>query len=105
MLAYRRLGIEIPPVQCMLQTIQHMKHHIRTAYGDSEIALDGTGQVIPFQGILQGNGAAPTTWVIISTPILNMLRAAGNGGHFVEAISGDTSNSVGYAFVDDTDLL
>ena len=58
MLAYRRLGIEIPPVQCMLQTIQHMKHHIRTAYGDSEIALDGTGQVIPFQGILQGNGAA-----------------------------------------------
>ena len=105
MLAYRRLGISKPPVESMLATIQGMKHYIRTAFGDSELALDGSGNVKPFQGILQGNGASPTTWVIISSPILNMLRAAGNGGYFVESISGKISHSVGYAFVDDTDLI
>ena len=105
MLAYRRLGIDEAPVRSMLATIQGMKHHIRTSYGDSEMALDGKGNAQPFQGILQSNGASPTTWVIISTPILNMIRQSQHGGFFIETISGCTSHSVGYSFVDDTDLL
>ena len=104
MLAYRRLGISKPPVESMIATIQGMKYYIRKAFGDSELALDGSGNVKPFQGILQGNGTSPTTCVIISSSLLNMLRAAGNGGYFVEAISGKISHSVGYVFVDDKDL-
>ena len=105
MLAYRRLGMPAPPVQCMLQTIQLMKHHIRTNYGDSVFTMSSKGTLIPYQGILQGNGAAPTTWVIISAPLLEMLRTAGNGGHFISPISKEYSHTVGFAFVDDTDLL
>ena len=104
-LAYQRLGIPKPPVLCMLKTIQRMKHHIRTTYGDSKLAMSSDGSLIPFQGVLQGNGASPVTWVIISTPLLNMLRAMDNGGHFLNAISQQTSHLVGYSYVDDTDLL
>jgi hypothetical protein len=35
-LALQRLGIPKPTLQSMLETIQEMKHHIRTAFGDSE---------------------------------------------------------------------
>ena len=82
-----------------------MIRHVRTSYGDSTFTMDNEGSLTPFQGALQGNGASPATWVIISTPLLNMLRSAGNGGHFVEAISKAESHSVGYSFVDDTDLI
>jgi hypothetical protein len=104
-LAYRRLGVPKPPVECMFQSIQNMKHHIRTTFGDSSFSMDSTGTLIPFQGVLQGNGASPATWVILSTPLLNMLRSAGNGGYFISPISKKTSQIVGYSFVDDTDLL
>ena len=59
----------------------------------------------PYQGVLQGNGAAPATWVIISSPLLQMLKSAENGGHFISPITKEYSHSVGYAYVDDTDLL
>ena len=82
-----------------------MKQHVRTTFGDSRITTDTRGSLIPYQGVLQGNGAAPTTWVIISTPLLEMLRAADNGGHFISPITKESSHLVGYAYVDDTDLL
>lgn len=104
MLAYRRLGIESPPVESMLVSIQNLKHHIRSGYGDSRFTLSSSGSLIPFQGALQGNGAAPTTWVVISTPLLNMLHKAGHGCHFISPISKEYSHSVGMAFVDDTDI-
>lgn len=105
MLSYRRLGIPIPPVKCMLETIQQMKFQIRTLYGDSDAFLDGAVRLIPFQGNLQGCGASPCSWVIISAPMLNTLRAADNGAHFVSPISKEHSHTVGYAFVDDTDIM
>ena len=104
-LAYRRLGVASPPVECMLESIQNMKHHIKTSQGISTITLSKRNTLIPYQGILQGNGAAPTTWVIISTPLLNMLRAAGNGAKFESPLSHEQSHIVGFAFVDDTDLV
>ena len=104
-LAYQRLGVPKPPVHCMLKSIQRMKHHIRTTFGDSKLAMSSDGSLIPFQGILQGNGASPVTWVLISTPLLNMLREMDSGGHFVGAISKQVSHLVGYSYVDDTDLL
>lgn len=104
-LAYRRLGVPNPPVESMFKSIQCMKHHIRTTFGDSAFSMSSEGTLIPFQGVLQGNGASPATWVILSTPLLNMLRKAGNGGFFIEPISKNISHIVGYSFVDDTDLL
>lgn len=104
MLAYRRLGISSPPVECMLKSIQNMKHHIRTSYGDSAFTISSSGTLIPYQGSLQGNGASSTTWVVVSTPLLNMLRTADHGAHYISPISKEHSHSVGFSFVDDTDL-
>jgi hypothetical protein len=56
-------------------------------------------------GIGQGNGAGPAIWAVVSTPLLNMLRASGVGSHFISPISGKDIHFVGYAFVDDTDLI
>jgi hypothetical protein len=88
----------------MLHSIQNMKHHIRTSFGNSYFTMQNE-TLIPFQGALQGNGASPATWVIISSPLLDMLQDAGNRAFFIEPISKKSSHLVGYAFVNDTDLV
>ena len=103
-LAYQQLGIPLPLVKTMLLTIQKMKHYIRTGYGNSIFYLNNDNSLTPFQGVLQGCGSSPTTWVIVSTPLLNMLRTANNGSYITSAISNSTHHIVGFAFVDDTDL-
>jgi len=104
-LCMRRVGMPEEPIVCMFTTIQNLKHHIRTAYGDSELYFGGELWTIPVQGVGQGNGAGPQIWAVVSTPVLNMLRAEGHGAFFKAAISGDDISFVGYAFVDDTDLV
>ena len=104
-LSMRRLGIPEPPIECMLKCIQKMDHHIRTTHGDSEITYSSKNSPIPFQGVLQGNGASPSIWVAVSTPLLNMMRQANHGMQIVSAISQETSTILAFAFVDDTDLI
>ena len=65
-LAYKRIGVPQQPIESMLLCIQNMRHHISTSYGISKESLQKTNPSSPFQGILQGNGASPTTWVLIS---------------------------------------
>ena len=103
-LALQRLGMPPGPVTCMLVTIQDFEHHVRTTFGDSESVLvnsDGT----PFQGICQGNGAGPTIWVAVSAPLLDMMRNAGHGVKFTAPLSNTKDSLVGFAFVDDTDIV
>ena len=105
MLAYRRIGVPEPPVKSMLHTIQRMRHHVRTTFGDSEFTMHRDEMMEPFQGLLQGNGASPATWVIISAPLINMMREAKNGAFIVEPIRKKIHHTAGFAFVDDTDLI
>ena len=84
-----------------------MEHHVRTAYGDSELFYDGKPPdlwSVPIQGVRQGNGAGPQIWAVVSTPVLDMLREEGYGVCFKAAISGTRVYFVAYSFVDDTDL-
>jgi hypothetical protein len=104
-LSMKRLGLPAPPVECMLECIQKMDHYIRTNHGDSDKAYSSKDTRIPFQGVLQGNGASPSIWVAVSTPLLNMMRQAGHGLDLTTAISQHTSKVVAFAFVDDTDLI
>ena len=103
-LAFRRLGIPFDPVRCMFTSIANMSHHTRTTFGNSVFTYNSQGRIIPFQGVLQGNAAAPIIWVVVSTPLLNMLRTAGNGAHILSAISQEPASIIAFAFVDDTDL-
>ena len=104
-LCLQRVGAPIEPIVCMFTTIQRLEHHIRTVYGDSEVSFTGALWTVPIQGVGQGNGAGPQIWAVVSTPVLNMLRAEGFGAFFKAAISHDKLSFVGYAFVDDTDLV
>jgi hypothetical protein len=104
-LAMKRLGVPEPPIHCMLTCIQQMDHFIRTTHGDSTSSYTSKYTRIPFQGVLQGNGAAPSIWVAVSTPLLNMMRAADHGLHLISAIAKEASSTVAFAFVDDTDLV
>ena len=82
-----------------------MNHHIRTSFGLSSESMNKLNTLSPFQGILQGNGASPTTWVLISVPLLNMLRSQGHGAKFLSPMSKELTHIVGFAFVDDTNLI
>jgi hypothetical protein len=92
----------------MFLTIQKLEHYIRTIFGDSETYFGGDKDVdlyaVPMSTTGQGNGAGPQIWALVSTPILNMLRAEDLGMAFRCTLSGEKVGFVGYSFVDDTDL-
>ncbi len=100
-----RCGVNKPALICMFSTIQRLRHHIRTLFGDSQISAGTELWAVPISGIGQGNGAGPQIWAVVSTPILDMLQEAGFGAGFKLAISGTRVSFVGYSFVDDTNLV
>ncbi len=87
----------------MFGTLQQVDHYVRTSFGDSTTSY--ACMEIPFQGVYQGNGAGPGIWMLVSIPIINMLKAAGFGFKVVNAMSKETFSFVCYAFVNDTDLV
>jgi Reverse transcriptase (RNA-dependent DNA polymerase) len=104
-LCLQRIGCPKPVVITMFETIQNLRHHVRSQYGDSDLFYQAHQSTAPIQGLGQGNGAGPTIWALISTPVLNMLRTHGFGIKITSCISGDYLHFVGYSFVDDTDLV
>jgi hypothetical protein len=86
-----------------------MVHTVRTAFGDSIELYGGDIWALPCspppQGLGQGNGAAPTIWALVSTPILNALRKKGYGAAFKCAITKNNFKLVGYCFVDDSTIV
>ena len=89
----------------MFLPLQYLHHTIRCAYGTSDISYGSDEWEKPMQGVYQGNGAGPIIWAVVSSPILQILREDGYGTFFHTAISGRPIRIVGYAFVDDTDLI
>jgi len=101
-----RCGMPKLALVCKFTTIQNLQHHgVQTLYGDSTLWVGTEIWVVPVAGIGQGNGARPQIWVVISTPILNLLRQEGYGMAFKAAISSDQIQFVSYSFVDDMNLI
>lgn len=103
-LCMQRVGTPIQPIVSMFSTIQDLSHHVRTIYGESNSCYRHNRSP-PIQGVGQGNGAGPQIWALVSTVVLNMLRQHGFGATFRSALSNEQLALVGYAFVDDTDLV
>ncbi len=78
---------------------------MRTGFGDSKDSYGGKVWLIPIHGIGQGNGAGPAIWAVVSTPLLNALRQKGFGCEIICPLSSEYFRFVGYAFVDDTDII
>ena len=104
-MAMQRCGVPPRLVDASLGPIQRLRHYIRTTYGDSTTFFSAAGHEVPVQGIGQGNGAGPAIWAVVSTPIFNAMRQRGYGIYLRSPVSGSTYMFVGYAFVDDTDLV
>ena len=81
-LAFRAFGVSKEAVQVILKTVEEMKYFLRTAYGDSK-RFRGSKIRVKFQGLCQGNGAAPAGWVVISIVILGAHKRKGYRGKFV----------------------
>jgi hypothetical protein len=104
-LALLRLGASENAIICMVLTLQFARHRIRTAFGISEDFFGGPDRDVPLQGLGQGNGAGPTGWVAVSTPLINMLKTAGFGVQIFSAITKTALRFLGFSFVDDTDVV
>ena len=102
-LACQAFGMPRGPLTAMLLAIQLMTFHLRTAHGDSSTSYGGS-PTQPFQGLCQGNGAAPAGWLSSSTFIVKQQHAQGHAIMLRSAISLATIAYVAFMFVDDTDL-
>jgi hypothetical protein len=105
-LCMQRWGMPKAPIRMMLHTIQHLKHYVRTAFGKSDSYFEANKvHPVAIQGIGQGNGAGPQIWAAISTLLLDILRKQQMGGYFISPITQKQLHLVGYAYVDDTDII
>ena len=103
-LVFQAFGVPEEAVQSMLESIQDMKYFLRTAFGDSTDFAGSTIQV-KFQGLCQGNGAAPAGWAVVSITILNAHKRKGHGAKFVCPISRLRGHLAAILYVDDCNLL
>jgi hypothetical protein len=101
----QRVGVPKSVIKCLFSTLQNVIHRVRTGYGDSSASYGGDVWLIPIHGIEQGNGAGPAIWAVVSTPLLNALRKKGFGFELISPLSSQYHKFVGYAFVDDTDII
>ena len=103
-LACQAWGVPLAIIHTILTTVQQMKIHLRTAFGDTEESIPNA-PTTPFQGILQGNGAGPAIWLAVSAFLVNLLRARGHGTSITAPITGTLRRITGLFFVDDTDII
>ena len=99
----QRLGVDARTCQVMFGTLQQLQHHVATAYGTSPTPYGGLE--IPLHGIGQGNGAGPAVWLVMTIPLINMLRTAGFGFRSRTPITHHPYRFACYTFVDDTDTV
>jgi len=105
-LAMQRMGVPKAAVDCLFSLLQTASHKVRTAFGDSETSYGGLDDSrLPMHRICQGNGAGPSIWAALSSPILTYMRSKGFGLKFISPIFSTQVRFSGYAFVDNTDLL
>lgn len=104
-LCMQQMGVPWATVDCLFITLQEAKNFVRTDFRDLIESYGGTSWLIPIHGIYQGNGACPAIWVVVTTPLLNILWEKGYGISWAYPISQRTIHFAGYAFVDATDLV
>ena len=102
-LCMQRLGVDANTCKVMFATLQHLQHYVATAYGNSETPYGGIQ--IPLQGVGQGNGAGPAIWLVMTIPLINMLRNRGFGFRSISPISHHLCHMACFTFVDDTDTI
>ena len=81
-LVFQDFGVPEKAIETMLTAIEQVKYFLRTAYRDSKEYV-GSMIEVKFQGLCQGNGAAPAGWAVISITIINAHKRKCHRGHFI----------------------
>ena len=100
----RAVGMPIALINTMLGAIQMMRFHLRTGFGDSKGTYGSENRWRPFQGLCQGNGAAPALWLLISSFLLRYMSGEGHSMQIMSALTGTMLCYVALMFVDDGDF-
>lgn len=102
-LCMQRLGVCSKTCDVMLGTLQEVQHYISTAYG---LSTESYGALeIKLHGIGQGNGAGPAIWLVMTIPLINMLKTQGYGFRSCTPLTGEPYTFACFTFVDDTDTI
>ncbi len=103
-LVFRAMGAQLPMTLTMLSAIQQMQFFLRTSFGDSDRAV-GARIHLSTQGFMQGNGASPAGWTVVSISILHAHKTQGHGASFLCPASKKKIDLACILYVDDTDIL
>ncbi len=104
LLIFQAFGVPLTAVETMLGAIKNMKFFPREGLGNS--TSFGGGRIsIKTQWLMQGNGASPAGWAVISVCILGAHRKKGRGAKFYCPITNLQHHLSAILYVDDTDLL
>eukprot|EP00956_Cyclotella_meneghiniana_P010715 scaffold14988_cov36-Cyclotella_meneghiniana.AAC.2 len=103
-MVFQAFGTPASACESMLTAIQEMKFFLRTAFGDSDKSV-GAKVHLKTQGLMQGNGAAPAGWAVVSITIIQAHKEEGHGATFLCPITKYRHHAAGILYVDDTDLV
>ena len=103
-LLFQVFGVTTNSSYAVLSEIQNMRFFLCAAFGDSKELL-GACVELKTQGYMQGNGAAPASWAIVSIAIMIVHKWQEHGVTFLCPITNAGQNAVAIMYVDDTDLL
>ena len=104
-LCLQRMGVAREPIKSLIETMQHLTHHVKTAYGVSAESYKADQGPTQMQGILQGNAMGPMGWAAVSTPIIHMMKRNGFSFRHWNAVTKEAVEFACFAYVDDTDLV
>ena len=104
-LALMVFGIPWAIARNFFLVLQQARHSIKTSYGVSKPVYGNKDANNPIAGIKKGNGIGPLLWVLISTIIINCCKRKGHGTTIITPISNKTVSLLGFAFVDNADLI
>ena len=83
-----------------------MTHHICTAFGDSDGNYGPNPPCHhPYMGVLQGSGAAGIAWTAVCLDIFAAMKSMGYGYSTRMAITTALLRLLGFAFVDDANII
>ncbi len=103
-LIFQAFGVPLTAVETMLGAIENMKFFLHTGFSDSK-SFAGGGISIKTQVLMQGNGASPAGWAVISICILGAHRKKRQGAKFYCPISNLQHHLSATLYMGNTDLI
>ena len=97
------LGVPWSVATMLFRVWQKARHNNKTSYGVSKPIYSNKDKAIA--GINQENGLEPSLWCLINTSLIKMCKMKRHGTTIITAISRTVVSLIGFAFVDDADLV